>query len=43
MEPKIVEREGFTVMGTMERFTPETEDFEGVWKRYMTRHKEIEA
>ena len=43
MEPTFVERDGFTVMGIMERFTPETEDFDGIWKRYMARHKEIEA
>lgn len=43
MEPKIVERDRFTVMGIQERFTPETEDFVGIWKRYMVRHREIEA
>ena len=43
MEPTFVDREAFTVMGIQERFTPETEDFEGIWKRYMAHHKAIEA
>jgi predicted transcriptional regulator YdeE len=43
MEPQFVERDAFTVMGVQERFTPETEDFEGIWKRYMAHHKAIEA
>ena len=32
MEPRLVERAAFTVMGLQERFTQETEDFEGIWK-----------
>ena len=43
MEPAFVDRAAFTVMGLQERFTPETEDFEGIWKRYMAHHKTIEA
>ncbi len=42
MEPKFVEREAVVVMGTQERVTPQTADFEGIWKRYMARHDEIE-
>jgi AraC family transcriptional regulator len=41
MEPKFVDRDAFTVMGVQERFTPETEDFEGIWKRYMAFHERI--
>ena len=41
MEPKIVEREAFCVLGLQERFTPDTEDFEGIWKRFMQHHDRI--
>jgi len=30
MEPKIVELKAFAVLGLVERFTPEDEDFEGI-------------
>jgi predicted transcriptional regulator YdeE len=43
MEPNIVTREAFTVLGFQERFTSETEDFEGVWNRFMAFHNEISA
>lgn len=35
MEPKIVHKEAFALLGLQERFTPENEDFEGIWKRFM--------
>ena len=38
MEPTFVERDGFFVMGIQERFTPEMEDHEGIWKRFMAHH-----
>ena len=41
MEPRFVERDAFTVLGVQERFTPETEDFEGIWKRFMRFHDQI--
>ena len=41
MEPTFVDRKAFTVMGVQERFTQETEDFEGIWKRYMAYHDQI--
>ena len=42
MEPEIVEREAFTVLGVQERFAPGLEDFEGIWMRaFMARHQEI--
>ena len=41
MEPTFVDRHAFTVMGVQERFTPETEDFEGIWKRYMAYHDQV--
>jgi predicted transcriptional regulator YdeE len=43
MEPKFESRETFTVLGLQERFTSETEDFEGVWNRFMSYHNEINA
>ena len=43
MEPEIIELEAFTVLGLMERFTSETEDFEGIWKRFMQYHDQIHA
>ena len=36
MDPTLLDRDAFTVMGIQERFTPDTEDFSGIWKRYMT-------
>ena len=41
MQPTFLDREAFTVMGVQERFTPETEDFEGIWKRYMAHHDQV--
>ena len=41
MEPRFVERDAFTVLGLQERFTPQTEDFEGIWKRFMRFHDQI--
>ena len=38
MAPTFVERDGFFVMGIQERFTPEREDHEGIWKRFMAHH-----
>lgn len=38
MEPKIAERDAFTVLGLQERFTPDNEDHEGIWKRFMAHH-----
>jgi len=41
MEPTFADRQPFMVMGIQERFTQETEDFEGIWKRYMAFHDQI--
>jgi len=38
MKPKVVERDAFTVLGAQERFTPDNEDHEGIWKRFMAHH-----
>ena len=38
MGPTFLDRNAFTVMGVQEWFTQETEDFEGIWKRYMAHH-----
>jgi len=35
---RITERDAFTALGVQERFTPENEDHEGVWKRFMAHH-----
>ena len=42
MEPRLTDRDAFTVMGLQEHFTPETEDFEGIWKRFMAYHDQIQ-
>jgi predicted transcriptional regulator YdeE len=41
VQPKFIDRNAFTVMGLQESFTPETEDFEGIWKRFMRYHDQI--
>jgi predicted transcriptional regulator YdeE len=41
MEPQVVELEAFAILGLMERFMPEKEDFEGIWKRFMAYHDQI--
>ena len=43
MEPKIVDRVAFTVLGLQERFSQDQEDFEGIWKRFMRYHDPIQA
>ena len=43
MEPTIVHKETFALLGLQECFTPETADFEGIWKRYMAYHDQIQA
>ena len=46
MEPKLVDRDGFFVMGLLERVPPPDEEhafFRDIWKRYMAHHKTIEA
>lgn len=35
IEPKLVTRKAFTVMGVNEKFERGKEDFEGIWKRFM--------
>ena len=42
MEPQIIHREAFTVLGLEECFPDGQEDFEGIWKRYMRYHAQIE-
>jgi len=42
MEPKMVTRDAFTLMGVMERFAHGNEDFEGIWKRFMRYHDQIQ-
>ena len=42
MEPQFVSRGAFSVMGVQERFTPGSEDFEGIWmNRFMPVHDRI--
>jgi predicted transcriptional regulator YdeE len=43
MEPKIIRKESFTILGLQERFTPDHEDHEGIWKRFMNYHIQIQA
>jgi len=42
MDPKMVTRDAFTVMGLMECFTHNAEDFEGIWKRFMAYQDQIQ-
>lgn len=42
MEPKIVERQSFKVMGVLTRGTPESADFEGIWlNQFLARRDEV--
>jgi predicted transcriptional regulator YdeE len=43
MEPEILHRGAFTILGLQECFTPESHDFEGIWKRFMQYHEQIKA
>ena len=42
MEPKIVCKEKITLLGLQEHFAPDNEDFEGIWKRFMRYHDQIQ-
>jgi predicted transcriptional regulator YdeE len=42
MEPKIVRREAFQVMGVVAHFSSAAEDFGPLWEEYMVFHDEIE-
>jgi len=42
MAPKIIHKETFTLLGLQERFTPASEDFEGIWKRFMQYESQIQ-
>ena len=41
MKPKIIDRESFTILGLQECFTPDHQDFPGIWKRFMKYHDSI--
>ena len=42
MEPKIVSRDGFRVMGVLARCTPASADFHDIWmNQFMARHDEV--
>ena len=43
MTPEFAVREKLKVMGLMEHFTPENEDYEGIWKRYMAYHDQVSS
>ena len=42
MEPQIVRREGFTVMGMIGHFGSAAENFGPLWNEYMRHHKQVE-
>jgi predicted transcriptional regulator YdeE len=42
MEAKIIRKQSFVLLGLQERFAPETEDYEGIWKRFMAYHRQIQ-
>jgi AraC family transcriptional regulator len=41
MEYEVVTKQGFTLLGLMERFPYQEDDFEGIWKRFMAYHDRI--
>lgn len=43
MVPEFAARKEIIVLGLMEHFTSENEDYEGIWKRYMTYHGGISS
>lgn len=43
MEPSIICKEAITLLGLQERFTPDNEDHEGIWKRFMEYHDQIQV
>jgi predicted transcriptional regulator YdeE len=42
MEYRVVTKPEFTLLGLMERFPYQEDDFEGIWKRFMAYHEQIE-
>lgn len=42
MEPRIIHKETFALLGLQERFSHGKEDFEGIWKRFMKYHDQIQ-
>jgi AraC family transcriptional regulator len=42
MQPRIVDREAFTVMGVIERFASAAESFGELWERFMEYHDQIQ-
>jgi predicted transcriptional regulator YdeE len=38
MVPTIIIQQALTILCLQERFTPDNEDFEGIWKRFMKYH-----
>lgn len=43
MEPRIVDQGTFTLLGLQERVFHDKEDFEGIWKRSMEYHDQVQA
>ncbi|MBD3183905.1 hypothetical protein GF312_16595 [Candidatus Poribacteria bacterium] len=41
MKPEFKNRKAINVLGLMEYFTPDNEDYEGIWKRFMAYHGKI--
>ena len=42
MEYTVIDKPGFTLLGLMERFPYQQDDFEGIWERFMAHHDQIE-
>jgi len=42
VDPKIVTRDAFSVIGLMDRFTDEDGDVGGLWNRFMSFHDQIQ-
>ncbi|MBN1579927.1 MAG: GyrI-like domain-containing protein [Anaerolineae bacterium] len=43
MEPEMIHKDIITLLGLQERFTPDNEDHEGIWKQFMKYHDQIQA
>ena len=41
MEHTVVSKPAFTLLGLMERFPYQQDDFEGIWKRFMAYHDQL--
>ncbi len=43
MEPRFIHKGPFHLLGLQQRFSPDNEDFQGIWKRFMKYHNQIQG